>query len=98
MNKTFEEQVKNQVQYPEYDRNKELQETNQKLQEIKEKINNMKKLLEPGGLRETERKIDNIKILMSNLTKELNVALFKEKNTKNQMIGKIGNLVDNLNR
>ena len=31
MNKTFEEQVKNQVQYPEYDRNKELQETNQKL-------------------------------------------------------------------
>tara|TARA_B110000908_G_C10181034_1_gene415685 strand:+ start:15 stop:251 length:237 start_codon:yes stop_codon:yes gene_type:complete len=78
MNKTFEEQVKNQVQYPEYDRNKELQETKQKLQETKEKINNMKNII-------------------SKMKKELIDINFKEKNVKKQMMGKIGNLLTNLN-
>ena len=40
MNKTFEEQVKNQVQYPEY-----IYENQKKLSETKKKINNMKKLI-----------------------------------------------------
>ena len=42
MNKTFEEQVKNQVQYPEYI---EPDENQKKLSETKKKINNMKKLI-----------------------------------------------------
>ena len=47
MNKTFEEQVKNQVQYPEYiNRNQQkLQKTKEKIDNIKNIISNMKKEL-----------------------------------------------------
>jgi hypothetical protein len=42
MNKTFEEQVKNQVQYPEYI---EPYKNQKKLRETKNKINNMKTII-----------------------------------------------------
>jgi len=46
MNKTFEEQVKNQVQYPKYNRKQKLlQETKDKLKETLDKINNMKNII-----------------------------------------------------
>jgi len=45
MNQIFEEQVKNQVQYPEYDRNQQLQQTEKKINNMKNIISKMKKEL-----------------------------------------------------
>ena len=63
MNKTFEEQVKNQVQYPEYI---EPDENQKKLRETKKKINNIKKLI---SLKKKE--LNNITSKEKNVNKKM---------------------------
>ena len=76
MNKTFEEQVKNQVQYPEYIK---VNRNQQKLQETKEKINNMKKLIslkkkELNNITSKEKNVN--KKMMGKIGKLLNNNLY----------------------
>lgn len=76
MNKTFEEQVKNQVQYPEYIK---VNRNQQKLQETKEKINNMKKLIsvkkkELNNITSKEKNVN--KKMMGKINKLLNNNLY----------------------
>jgi len=61
MNKTFEEQVKNQVQYPEY-----IYENQKKLQETKKKINNMKNIIS-----NMKKELIDIKFKEKNVKKQM---------------------------
>jgi len=63
MNKIFEEQVKHQVQYPEYI---EPDENQKKLREIKKKINNMKNIIS-----NMKKKFFDIKIKEKNVNKQM---------------------------
>jgi len=63
MNKTFEEQVKNQVQYPEYI---EPDENQKKLQAAKKKLNNMKNIIS-----NMKKKLIDIQFKEKNVKKQM---------------------------
>jgi len=63
MNKTFEEQVKNQVQYPEYI---ESDKNQKKLRETKKKLNNMKNIIS-----KMKKELIDIKFKGKNVKKQM---------------------------
>ncbi len=65
MNKTFKEQVKNQVQYPEYIQSKKSTKNNQ-LQETKKKLNNMKNIIS-----NMKKELIDIKFKEKNVKKQM---------------------------
>jgi len=96
MNKTFEDQIKTQVQYPEYINNINQKKT--MINKQKAMINKQKAMINKQNLRETGEKMHNLKNLISILKKELIDTRFKEKDAKNHMIAKLGNLNNGVNK
>ena len=69
MNKTFEEQVKNQVQYPEYI---ESDKNQKKLRETKKKLNNMKNIIS-----KMKKELIDIKFKGKNVKKQMMLKIGK---------------------